>query len=101
MTGDDAAARILGHPVSAALPPDPAGRVAVASLAGDPPRARVAWLDPAGGVRARVACPPGIPSAVRPVVAAEVTLDPPGGPADRVLVAVSYTHLTLPTKRIV
>ncbi len=76
----------LGHPVPHALPPREGGPVVAASVAGDPPCARVAWVSPEGGVIARVACPPGRPSRWRPVVAAAVALDDPPH-ADRVLVA--------------
>ncbi len=81
-------AEVLGHPVLTALPPDAAGWVA-GSLGGeDPPRARVAWVDLDGrAVRARVACPAGVPSRWRPVVASEVTLESGGAAVDRVLVA--------------
>ncbi len=86
-----AIAEILGHPVATALPPAGAGWIA-ASLGGeDPPRARVAWVDPdARTIRARVACPAGIPSRWRPVVAAEVTLTAAGDTLDRVLVARAH-----------
>ena len=90
---DDARARAreiaesaLGHSVPHALPADGAGLVAAASVAGDPPCARVAWVSPEGEVVARVACPPGRPSRWRPVVAAAVSLEAPPH-ADRVLVA--------------
>lgn len=84
----DAAAAVLGHPVVAALGPDPGGRVVAMSVAGDPPHSRVAWVRPAGGVVvARVACPPGLPSRWRPVVASEVALEVPDDAPDRVLVA--------------
>jgi hypothetical protein len=76
----------LGHPVPHALPADGAGLVAAASVAGDPPCARLAWVSPEGEVVARVACPPGRPSRWRPVVAAAVSLEAPPH-ADRVLVA--------------
>ncbi len=83
-----AAADVLGHPVAAALPPDGAGVVVAASVVDDPPRSRVAWVLPeAREIIARVACPPGVVSRWRGVVATEVTLDVPGRTADRVVVA--------------
>lgn len=82
-----AAEAALGHPVPHLLPPDGDGLSVAASVAGDPPRARVAWIAPGGSVVARVACPPGRPSRWRPVVAAVVALDIPPDAADRVLVA--------------
>jgi hypothetical protein len=75
----------LGHPVPHVLAPDD-GPIVAASVAGDPPCARVAWVSPDGGVLARVACPPGRPSRWRPVVAAAVALEAPPH-EDRVLVA--------------
>jgi len=79
-------ARVLGHPVTAALPPQEGLPVVVASVGGDPPRARLAWVDPAGpSAVARVACPPGRPSRPRPLVAATVVVAEPGWPPDRVL----------------
>lgn len=77
----------LGHPVPHLLPPDGEGASVAASVAGDPPRARVAWIGPGGVVLARVACPPGRPSRWRPVVAAVVALEAPPAAGDRVLVA--------------
>ena len=81
------AAGALGHPVPHALAGPGDELIVAASVAGDPPAARVAWVDRDGRVIARVACPPGRPSRWRPVVAAAVALDVPGLPADRVLVA--------------
>ncbi len=77
----------LGHPVPHLVAPDGEGPAVAASVAGDPPRARVAWVGADGDVVARVACPPGRPSRWRPVVAAVVTLEMPPLPDDRVLVA--------------
>lgn len=83
----DVAESLLGHPVPLVLPPDDGPLVAV-SRAGDPPRVRVAWIDPAARtILARVACPPGRPSRFRPVVATVVALDIPGVPTDRVVLA--------------
>jgi hypothetical protein len=91
---DDAARRAreiaeaaLGHPVPYVLASEGDGPVVAASVAGDPPFARVAWVDRGGRVLARVACPPGRPSRWRPVVAAVVAVEAPPAPADRVLVA--------------
>ena len=77
----------LGHPVPYLLTPGGDGPSVAASVAGDPPRARVAWVGADGAVVARVACPPGRPSRWRPVVAAVVSLEMPPLPVDRVLVA--------------
>lgn len=76
----------LGHPVPHALASVDGGPIVAASVAGDPPRARVAWVSPGGDVLARVACPPGRPSRWRPLVAAAVSLET-GSVLDRVLVA--------------
>ncbi|HJZ60895.1 MAG TPA: hypothetical protein VKD47_01940 [Miltoncostaeaceae bacterium] len=79
------AERLLGHPVDAVVDLGPV--VAAASVAGDPPQSRVAFIDPARAeVLARVACPPAVPSPGRPVVATAVTLDEPLA-VERVLVA--------------
>jgi hypothetical protein len=76
----------LGHPVSHLLPAADGLPTVAASVAGDPPRARVAWVRADGAVVVRVACPPGRPSRWRPVVAAVVEIATPGL-EDRVLVA--------------
>lgn len=77
----------LGHEVPTGLPPEGDGPIVAASVAGDPPRARVAWVAPDGAVLARVACPPGRPSRARPVVASIVDLATPEGVEDRLVVA--------------
>ena len=77
----------LGHPVPEVLAPAGDGPFVAGSVAGDPPRARVAWVDGDGRVVARVACPPGRPSRWRPVVAAAVSLEMPPPAGERVLVA--------------
>jgi hypothetical protein len=82
-----AAEAALGHPVPHLLVPGGEGALVAASLAGDLPRARVAWIGADGDVLARVACPPGRPSRWRPVVAAVVALEMPPLPDDRILVA--------------
>lgn len=78
-------AAILGHPVPHVLPPgeDQQAWVAVSSI-GQPPRVRAAWLAPDGSVVARVGCPPGVPSAARPAIAAIVEVDA-DGVSDRVV----------------
>jgi hypothetical protein len=81
-----AAEAALGHPVPHLLPAAGGLPTVAASVAGDPPRARVAWVREDGAVLVRVACPPGRPSRWRPVVAAVVEAAAPGL-ADRVLVA--------------
>ena len=83
------AERALGHPVPLILAGGPGDLIVAASVVGDPPRARVAWVGPAGEVVARVACPPARPSRWRPVVAATVALELPPGVDDRILVARS------------
>lgn len=77
----------LGHPVPQLLPPSVVDLIVAGSVAGDPPQARIAWVDRAGHVVARVACPPGRPSRWRPVVATTVSLETPPLEGDRVLVA--------------
>jgi hypothetical protein len=76
---------ILGHPVSLVVPPDAdhSSWIAV-SVVGEPPRVRAAWVRPDGEVAARLGCPPGIPSPVRPAVASIVDVDA-DGVADRVV----------------
>ena len=82
----EAAARALAHPVPLALAADGDLPIVAASVAGDPPRVRVAWVDPTtGAVLARVACPPRRTSRGRPVVASAVSLDEPSLPPDRVI----------------
>ena len=77
----------LGHPVPLVLGAGPVGAVVAASIAGDPPRARVAWVGPDGTVLARVATPPARPSRWRPVVAATVSVEMAPELEDRILVA--------------
>jgi hypothetical protein len=61
---------VLGHPVHVVVTPLADGGASVAvSTTGDPARVRAAWVTPSGDVVARIGCPPGVPSAVRPVVA--------------------------------
>jgi hypothetical protein len=76
---------ILGHPVAYALPPGVGGWWIAVSTVGSPPRVRLAWVDPESGeVRARVSCPPGVPSRWRPVIGAVVHLSDTGRPVDQV-----------------
>lgn len=87
MTAAEAAAHALGHPVPLALPGTKERPIVAASVGGEPPGTRVAWVDPqSGAVVARVACPPGRPSRPRPVVATAITLDE-GTARDRVVAA--------------
>jgi hypothetical protein len=76
---------LLGHPVDVVLPPTPDcdARVAV-SRTDAPVRVRAAWVSDAGDVVARLGCPPGVPSPVRPIIATvcEVSAD---GVSDRLL----------------
>lgn len=77
--------QVLGHPVDAVLPPAPDGSAWVAvSVTGEPPRVRAAWVNAEGHVVARLGCPPGVPSAARPVTATlcEVAAD---GVSDRLV----------------
>ncbi len=74
MEGDPQAparlAGVLGHSVQVVLPPhgDCDAQVAV-STTGQPVRVRAAWVRADGTVAARMGCPPGVPSAARPIVA--------------------------------
>ena len=79
------AERLLRHPVAALLTA-PHGAVTVAaSIAGDPPCTRLAWIDwRAGAIVARIACPPARPSRLRPLVATDVGVEQ-AGVDDRVL----------------
>lgn len=85
-TAFERAVNALGHPVSAVLVEE--GRPVVAgSLVGEPPRMRVAWLDPETfAVLGRAGCPPLVPSRPRPVVACAIAIGDPEL-VDRVLVA--------------
>lgn len=77
----------LEHPVPYVLVGSRDDPVVAASVVGDPPTARVAWVASDGQVLGRVACPPGRPSRWRPVVATVVALEAPPAAPDRVLVA--------------
>ncbi len=82
---------LLGHPVDVVLPPTPDcdARVAV-SRTSSPIRVRAAWVDESGQVVARLGCPPGVPSPVRPIIATvcEVSAD---GVSDRLLLGRATT----------
>lgn len=76
---------VLEHTVDVVLPPvDGSGVVVAVSRTGDPPRVRAAWVTEDGSIVARIGCPPGVPSAVRPLIAAvaDVSAD---GVSDHVL----------------
>jgi hypothetical protein len=80
--------RVLGHEVQAVLPPASGGNAWVAvSVTGEPARVRAAWVAPGGKVVARLGCPPGVPSAARPVTATicDVSAD---GVSDRVVLGL-------------
>jgi len=78
---------ILEHPVIAVLAPEDGPLWVAVSLSGAPVRVRVAWVDlEAGEVRARVSCPPGVPSRWRPVVGAVVHLLQGGQRIDQLFV---------------
>lgn len=78
---------ILDHPVALALAPDAGPWWIAASIAGPPTRVRIAWVDPHNGaVRARVSCPPGVPSRWRPVIGAVVRLVADGESLDQLFV---------------
>ncbi len=93
MAGRDAAERLLRHPVAVAIDDERHITVA-ASVGGDPPQTRVAWIDgAAGSIAARIGCPPGRPSRLRPVVATDVEMLQ-GGIDDRVLVIRAAPNVT-------
>jgi hypothetical protein len=80
------AERLLRHPVAATLTDVRTAVMVAASVAGDPPSTRLAWIDWRGAtIVARLVCPPARPNAMRPVVATEVRLDQ-AGIDDRVIV---------------
>jgi hypothetical protein len=85
MADADGAERLLRHPVSVTLPGRDPGVTVAASVAGDPPSTRIAWIDWAGAaIVARIACPPARPSRMRPVVATDVRVVQ-AGVDDRIL----------------
>ena len=73
------AEQLLRHPVAATLTDAHTAVMIAASVAGDPPRTRLAWIDWRGAtIVARLVCPPGLPSRMRPVVATDVRVDQAG-----------------------
>jgi len=79
--------QILDHTVVAAMAPETGPLWVAISIVGPPTRVRVAWVDPeAGDVRARVACPPGIPSRWRPLIGAVIHLYDVDQPVDQLFV---------------
>jgi hypothetical protein len=67
------AEQLLRHRVSVTLTDEQAAVMIAASVTGDPPRTRLAWIDwPAATIPARLVCPPGRPSRLRPLVATDV-----------------------------
>lgn len=84
----ETAATALGHDVPLGLPAEDGHPIVALSRAGDPPSARVAWVEPdTGAIVARMACPPGVPSRARPLVACVADLEAPGHRHDRLIVA--------------
>lgn len=84
----ETAATALGHDVPVGLASDDDHPIVAISVAGDPPCARIAWVEPDGGeIIARMACPPGVPSRARPVVACLADLEVSGHDPDRLIVA--------------
>ncbi len=81
----EGAERLLRHPVAVTLTDERTAVMVAASVAGDPPRTRLAWIDwRAAAIAARIVCPPGVPSRMRPLVATDVRVDQ-AGIEDRVL----------------
>ena len=79
MTDLAEAERLLRHPVATVCAEPESGVMIAASVAGDPPCTRLAWIDwrtPA--IAARLACPAAVPSRTRPVVATDVSVDQAG-----------------------
>ncbi len=73
------AEQLLRHPIAVALTDDRTSVMLAASVAGDPPRTRLAWIDwRAATIAARIVCPPGRPSRMRPLVATDVRVDQAG-----------------------
>jgi hypothetical protein len=71
-------ARTLGHPVDLMLRGSGDGVDVAVSRIGEPPRVRAAWVDRTGQVVARIGCPPGVPSATRPITACLVDVSADG-----------------------
>jgi hypothetical protein len=79
------AERLLRHPVAVLLVAAEGSVTVAASIGGDPPCTRLAWIDwRAGAIVARIACPPARPSRLRPLVATDVGVEQ-AGVDDRVL----------------
>jgi hypothetical protein len=79
MTGLAEAERLLRHPVASVCAVPGSGVTVAASVGGDPPCTRLAWIDwRAPAIAARLACPAGVPSRVRPVVGTDVSIDQAG-----------------------
>jgi len=75
----------LGHSVLLVVPPDADHPATIAvSVVGEPSRVRAAWVRDTGEVLARVGCPPGVPSAVRPAIGTIVEVAE-NGVSDRVI----------------
>jgi len=80
-------AEILGHDIDFALAPETGEWWAAVSIVGDPVRVRVAWVNPSSGeIKAKVACPPGVPSRWRPVIGTLVRLMDGTTPLDQLFV---------------
>lgn len=76
---------LLRHPVAVTLSDERTAIMIAGSVAGDPPRTRLAWIDwRAATIAARLVCPPSRPSRLRPIVATHVQVDQ-AGIEDRVL----------------
>lgn len=92
------AEQLLRHPVAVTLVDDETAVMIAASVAGEPPCTRLAWIDwRAATIAARLGCPPGRPSRLRPVVATDVRVDQ-AGIDERVVAARAtegVTHLQL------
>ena len=70
---------LLHHSVAVALQDAHTGVMVAASVSGDPPSTRLAWIDwRANAIVARLVCPPGRPNRMRPVVATDVRVDQAG-----------------------
>ncbi len=73
------AEQLLRHPIAVALTDERTWVMLAASVADEPPRTRLAWIDwRAATIAARIVCPPGRPSRMRPLVATDVRVDQAG-----------------------
>jgi len=78
---------ILGHPLVMVVPPESGPLWVAVSTVGPPTCVRVAWVDPeAREDRARVLCPPGVPSRWRPIIGAVVAFMDGATARDRLFV---------------